>query len=91
MAINQQFKLEKRQSLESKEKLESVLEELKLSKEKINFLNDRLEGENELRMERDAAYRELEKEVPRFMADLTTRVSEWKERCEAALLINKRL
>jgi hypothetical protein len=86
MAINQQFKLEKRQSLESKEKLESVLEELKLSKEKINFLNDRLEGENELRMERDAAYRE-----PRFMADLTTRVSEWKERCEAALLINKRL
>jgi hypothetical protein len=50
----------------SKDELESALEELKLSQEKINFLNNRLEGENELRRERDTAYKQLEKEGPRL-------------------------
>jgi len=53
-------------------------------------LNARLEGENELRVERDAVYRDLVMEGPRFM-ELTERACEWKERCEAALLSVKRL
>jgi hypothetical protein len=83
-ATNRKLKAGSLQSLHCKDQLESALEKLNLSEEKVKLLNARLEGENELRVERDAAYRDLVMEGPRFM-ELTERATEWKERCEAAL------